>query len=70
VHLGSPHVVGDRAMAALVAAQVPGAAIEMRPADGAVKPPMRPSAVPALAGVTWTTPADGIARLAGAEITA
>jgi UDP-glucose 4-epimerase len=70
VHLGSAHVVRDRDLAALVAAHVPGVTIEMQPADGAVKPPMWPSVVPALAGFAWTTPADGIARLSGTEVAA
>lgn len=70
VHLGCPFVLRDRAMAALVAAQVPGATIDVRPCEGAVKPPMRPSAVPVLAGFPWTTPADGIARLARGEVAA
>ena len=70
VHLGSPHVLRDREMAALVASHVEGATIVVEPGAGAVKPPMQPSAVPALAGFAWTTPADGVARLARMEAAA
>lgn len=70
VHMASPHVVRDRAMAALVADHVPGATIACRQGDGVVKPPMQPSDLPALQAFPWTTPAHGIARLAAAEVLA
>ena len=70
VHLASPHVVRDRALATLVARHFPHATIEARPGEGTVKPPMQPSDLPALRAFPWTSPDAGIARLAAAEVTA
>ncbi len=70
VHLGSPFVLADSAMAALVARHVPGATSIAVPASGAMKPPMRPSDIAALRGFVWTAPDAGIARLAAAEVAA
>lgn len=63
VHLGSPHVVTDRALATILVRLVPGAAIATVPAAGPLKPPMAASDVPALRGFAWTPPAEGLAAL-------
>ncbi len=63
VHLGAGHVLRDSALAALIAAEVPGTRTAPAPAAGA-KPPMVPSRIPALAGLAWTPPGAGIAVLA------
>lgn len=63
VHLGSPHVLADRAMATLVAEAFPGAGVETVPAGSPVKPPMSPSRIPALDDFHWTDPATGVGLL-------
>jgi nucleoside-diphosphate-sugar epimerase len=68
VHLGSPHVVRDGALAALVASEVPGTERVRVPADGRVKPPMVPSDIPALRGFRWTDPAAGLQALMAGEV--
>lgn len=70
VHLCSPHVVRDSAMAALVASHFTGATIRTVPAPAATKGPMRASRMAALEGFAWTTPEAGFARLAAMEETA
>ncbi len=70
VHLGSPFVLADSAMAALVARHVAGAASVVVPASGPIKPPMQPSDIAALNGFPWTAPETGIARLAAVEVAA
>ncbi|MFN7979122.1 MAG: NAD-dependent epimerase/dehydratase family protein [Vicinamibacterales bacterium] len=70
VHLASPHVVADSAMAALIAALVPGARVETGPAIAGMKAPMQPSDLDRLGPLSWTSPADGLAALAGAEVRA
>ncbi|MGI9628079.1 MAG: NAD-dependent epimerase/dehydratase family protein [Longimicrobiales bacterium] len=63
VHLGSPHVWKDSAIAALIAAQAPGAETVTAPAIGKMKPPMIPSDIPALRSFDWTDPAEGLRLL-------
>jgi nucleoside-diphosphate-sugar epimerase len=63
IHLGSPHVVRDGALAALIAAQVPGTERVTVPAEGQVKPPMEPSDIPTLHDFPWTDPAAGLQAL-------
>lgn len=70
VHVGSPFVLTDSAMAALITHHVPGVASIVVPASGPMKPPMRPSDIPALRGFPWTAPDAGIVRLAAAEVVA
>ncbi|HMO08430.1 MAG TPA: NAD(P)-dependent oxidoreductase [Paracoccaceae bacterium] len=73
LHLGGPHRLTDGALAARIAARVPGVRIELQPpsADAsAPKPPMRPSAIPALEGFAWTRPEDVIDALCAAEVAA
>jgi UDP-glucose 4-epimerase len=69
-HLGSPYVLRDSAMAAMVARHVPGAACVTEPATRVVKPPMAASDIPALQGFAWTAPDAALARLAAAEVAA
>jgi nucleoside-diphosphate-sugar epimerase len=68
VHLCSPYLAGDRAMAALVAGHFPDAVIEPAPPGAPTKPFMRPSTLAPLDEFAWTTPAHGIARLAAREV--
>lgn len=70
VHLGSPHVVTDGHLAAMVARQVPGATIVTVPVSGPLKPPMAPSDIPGLAAFPWTSPEAGVAALAAAGVPA
>jgi UDP-glucose 4-epimerase len=70
VHLGSPFVIRDRGLAAIVAQAFPGVTCAPAPAPGPQKPPMWPSTVPALADFAWTEPATAIARIAAVEVTA
>jgi nucleoside-diphosphate-sugar epimerase len=69
IHLGSPHVLTDSALAALVATAVPGTETIRVPAPGAVKPPMIPSDLPALRDFDWTAPAVGLRMLVAEEVT-
>jgi nucleoside-diphosphate-sugar epimerase len=62
LHLGSGRSLRDSALAALIAAAIPGTRTVPAPALGA-KPPMVPSRMPALDGLAWTDPAAGIAAL-------
>lgn len=68
VHLGSPHVVTDRALTTLIAGQVPGAETVTVPAGGRVKPPMIPSDMPSLSGFDWTAPHEGLRALLAEEV--
>lgn len=70
VHLCSPFRVNDSAMAALIAARVPGAVCVAEPALGPAKPPMRSSDVSRLGVVRWTTPDEALAQLVAAEVPA
>ena len=70
VHLGSPHVYRDGALATLVASLVPGAETVTVPATGRVKPPMVPSDIPALRDCEWTDLADGLRTLLSEELAA
>jgi nucleoside-diphosphate-sugar epimerase len=63
-HLCTPDAVADSALAARIAALHPGTRILGAPARP-VKPPMRPSDLPALAGFRWTPLAEGLAQLSG-----
>lgn len=69
LHFGSPHRMADSAMAARIAGHFPGARIDSRPAP-APKAAMRPSAMPALDGFTWTRPEAVIDALCAAEVPA
>ena len=68
VHLGSPHALSDSALAALIAAGVPGSETVTVPASGRVKPPMIPSDIPALRGFDWTDPRAGLQALLAEEV--
>jgi nucleoside-diphosphate-sugar epimerase len=68
VHLGSPHVYRDSALASLIASQVPGAETLTESAVGRVKPPMVPSDIPSLRGFRWTDPTAGVRALLAAEV--
>jgi nucleoside-diphosphate-sugar epimerase len=68
VHLGSPHVCRDRALATLIASQVPGTKTVTVPATGRVKPPMVPSDIPSLRGFGWTDPHAGLRALLAEEV--
>ncbi len=68
IHLGSPHVYRDSALADLIAGQLPGAESVSVPGAGPVKPPMVPSDVPALRGFDWTDPAAGVRALMATEV--
>jgi nucleoside-diphosphate-sugar epimerase len=68
VHLGSPHVLTDSALAALIADGVPGSETVTVPASGRVKPPMIPSDIPALRGFDWTDPRSGLQALLAEEV--
>ena len=63
LHVGSRHILRDRAWADLVAARFPGVDVLTVPASGAVKPPMVPSDVPSLRGFEWRPPAEGLSAL-------
>ncbi|MBM3611387.1 MAG: NAD-dependent epimerase/dehydratase family protein [Alphaproteobacteria bacterium] len=69
LHFGSPHRMTDSAMAARIAARIPAAQIEQRPA-AAPKAPMRPSAFAALEGFEWTRPEAVIDALCAARVAA
>ena len=69
VHLGSPHVVSDHALAALVRSHFPAATLATESVASPMKPPMAPSDIPALRGFAWTDPPTAVARLA-AEVAA
>jgi nucleoside-diphosphate-sugar epimerase len=69
VHLGSPHVVSDHALAALVRSHFPAATLSTESVTSPMKPPMAPSDIPALRGFAWTDPPTAVARLA-AEVAA
>lgn len=68
VHLGSPHVITDRALATLIAGQVSGAETVTMPAGRRMKPPMIPSDIPALRGFDWTAPQAGLRTLLAEEV--
>ena len=68
VHLGSPHVYTDSALATLIARQFPGTETVTVPAASPVKPPMVPSDIPALRGFHWTDPAAGLQALLAGEV--
>lgn len=70
VHLCSPFVVKDSAMAARIAAHVPGAVCVTEPATAPVKPPMRSSDLSHLGNVRWTTPEAALAQLAAMQVIA
>jgi UDP-glucose 4-epimerase len=69
LHFGSPHRMTDSAMAARIAARIPGLRIETRPA-ATPKAPMRPSTVAALEGFSWTRPEEVIDALCAARLAA
>lgn len=69
VHLGSPYVRRDSVMAELVSSAFDhGVSADRTGAvPGLMKPPMRPSDVPALAAFAWTTPEDGVREIVREE---
>jgi nucleoside-diphosphate-sugar epimerase len=69
VHLSSPFIRTDSAMAALIAGHVPGAVCATGPALGPAKPPMRASDL-SEAGLRWTAPDVALAQLVVAEVAA
>lgn len=66
IHVGSPHVLRDSALAEIIAAHHPGAAITHIPAGPPAKPPMTPSDLPAIRDFAWTDPAAGLDAMLGA----
>lgn len=69
VHLCSPFTSPDSAMAAIIAAHVPGAVCATGPAIGAAKPPMHASDLSHL-GLRWTAPDAALAQLVAGEVAA
>ncbi len=71
IHLASPFVLRDRALAELLASQLPGTEVITVPAgpEGRpfTKPPMVPSDVSALRDFPWTGPMTGLHAVLGAE---
>jgi len=70
LHLCGPHMVNDSAMAARIAALVPGAVCAVEPATRPTKPPMQPSDLSHLGDLRWTTPDAALAQLVAAEVPA
>ena len=64
VHLASPYVMSDSALAALVCGHFPTAMPAIEPVASPMKPPMAPSDIPALHGLVWTDPPAAVAQLA------
>lgn len=54
IHLSSPEIVHDSALAAAIVRRHPGARVITGPATGGTKAPMAASAIPCLAGFPWT----------------
>jgi nucleoside-diphosphate-sugar epimerase len=69
IHLCAPNPPRDSEVLAQILRHHPTAAHRTVPGQG-VKPPMVPSAVPALDGFAWTSLADGIAHLCRTEVRA
>lgn len=69
VHLCSPFMRTDSAMAAAIAAHVPGAVCAPAAAVGPAKPPMRASDLAPL-GLQWTAPEAALAQLVATEVAA
>ena len=74
VHLASPFVLRDRALAELIASQLPGTKVvtvagepDARPLS---KPPMVSSDVPACRDFPWTGPMEGLHAVLGREVDA
>lgn len=63
MHVGSPHIWHDEALATNIASLFDGAELVTALAIGSVKPPMIPSDIPALRGFSWTDPLTGIQML-------
>lgn len=70
VHVCSPYVMKDSAMAARIAALVPGAVCATAPAAAPTKPPMRSSDLSRLGRLQWTAPETALAQLAAARVAA
>lgn len=68
VHLGSPCVVRDAALAEAVASGFPGAEVQAVPPHRPVKAPMVPSDLPELRDVDWTSPAAGVRAILESEV--
>lgn len=69
VHLCTPAIVADNDLATAIARRFPGTQIRKVPAP-ASKAPMRPSALPALAGFGWTSIETGLDVLCAASVPA
>jgi UDP-glucose 4-epimerase len=67
VHLCSPFIVKDSAMAARIAVHVPGAVWVTEPAAAPAKLPMRPSDLSRLGYLRWTEPDAALAQLAATQ---
>jgi nucleoside-diphosphate-sugar epimerase len=67
VHLGSPYIYRDSEVATAIASHFPGATIVTGPPGDPVKPPMIPSALPALARFPWTDLHTGVGRILQVE---
>lgn len=70
VHLGSPHVWRDGALADLIVSHFPDAKRVTETAAGRVKPPMVPSDIPALRDFSWTDPPAGLQAILAPEVVA
>lgn len=68
MHVCSPYVVKDSAMAQRIVSLVPGASYGMRPAAAPTKPPMRASNLSYLGYLRWTSPDEALARLVATEV--
>jgi nucleoside-diphosphate-sugar epimerase len=66
VHLGSPHIIRDGEVVALIAAGRPDTAIVSVPAEGRMKPPMIASDLAALRDFEWTEVRAGLEALLAA----
>lgn len=67
IHLASPHVLSDSAMARVVAAAFDSATCARVEPPGPAKAPMRASDLCCLRTFPWTEPSSGIARILSAE---
>jgi nucleoside-diphosphate-sugar epimerase len=68
IHLGSPHVYRDSDVVGVIASEFPASEVTRVPAGPTVKPPMRPTDLPALAEVDWTGLRSGVRRILEAEV--
>lgn len=68
LHLCSPYVLSDSALAALIRAHIPGTHCTTVAASDPLKPPLRASDIDAWQTLAWTAPEAAIAHLADMEV--